>query len=192
MDSKFKNIVLFLVSLCVIILFLLLIFNGSKKNNSSNIIQSNKNNYIVYKVDDLVKLIDNTEWYVLKNSSNEEKDVYLISKNRVNNEIEEDVDKFVKDKYLDILCTNLNISREQISDIRLLDNGDITDLYEIDFNSFNPVFDTNKFKLLENDTIVNYNLDNKRCSLCREGFCNNDNTDIRVVIKIAKYFVGEV
>ena len=49
--------------------------------------------------------------------------------------------------------------------------------------------DPSKFRLLENDTLVNYIVDNKIYSLCREGFCNNDNTDIRIVIKIAKYFV---
>lgn len=190
MELNFKNIVLFLISFCVIFLFMFLIIGNKKSDNLVNVVSS-KNNYSVFNIDDSVKLKDDSEWYVLKNSSEEEKNVYLISKNKINNSVVEDANSYVKDKYLDILCNNLGISREQVDDIRLLDNNDIVDLYEIDYDSFNTSFDTSKFKLLENDTIVNYNLDNELLSLCREGFCNNDNTDIRVVIAIAKYFVEE-
>lgn len=189
-DSKFRNSILFLVSLCVIVLFLLLIINGNKKvANVDGNIQSSKNNYIVYEVDQSVKLIDDSEWYVLRDSSNDEKEVYLISKNKVNNEKVEDTNRFISDIYLDILCSSLQINREQVSEIRLLNSYDICNLYKSDCSNFNTSFDSSKYKLLESDTLVDYSQDNKKYSLCREGFCDIENNDIRVIIKIAKYFI---
>ena len=55
--------------------------------------------------------------------------------------------------------------------------------------TFDNNFDKSKYKLLQNNTLVNYIENEKMYSLCDTSFCLNDNTDIRVVIKIAKYFI---
>ena len=191
MELRFRNTILFLISFSVIFLFLLLIFNGNKSKINYDNIKTNRSDYSEYVVDSLVTLKNDSEWYVLKNSSNTEKEVSLLSKEKINNEVINDINHYVKDSYLDSLCNSLSISRNEISDIRLLNSNDICDLNNSDCSSFNNSFDTSKYKLLEKDTIVDYIEDSKYYSLCREGFCNNDNTDIRVVIVIPKFFIKE-
>ena len=191
MELRFRNTILFLISFSVIFLFLLLMFNDNKNKINYENIKTNRTDYSEYVVDNLVTLKNDSEWYVLKNSSNNEKEVYLLSKEKINNEVISDINHFVKDSYLDSLCNSLGISRNEISDIRLLNSNDICELNNSDCSSFNNSFDTSKYKLLEKDTIVDYIVDNKYFSLCREGFCNNDNTDIRVVIAIPKFFIKE-
>lgn len=191
MESRFKNTVLFLISFCVIFLFLLLLLNGNKKAIEDVNIKTPRTNYETYKVDELVKLKNDSEWYVIQDSSNKEKEVYLISKDKINNEVIDDINTYLRDKYTDSLCNSLSISRDELSEVRLLNVDDICKLYQIEFNEFNYNFDISKYKLLENPTIVDYKIDNKNMSLCNEGLCNNDNIDIRVVIKIAKHFIKE-
>ena len=186
MDNKFKNIVLFLISFCVIFLFVLLITNDNKKK-SNIVLKHDKDNYPIYEVDSEVTLQNNSVWYVLKENSSKDRDVYLISKDKVNNEVVSDVDHYINETYLDYICNSLNASREQISESRLLNKDDISELY--DMITFDINFDRSKYKLLQNNTLVNYIENEKIYSLCDEGFCLNDNTDIRVVIKIAKHFI---
>ena len=100
MDSRFKNIVLFLISFCVIFLFVLLITSDNKRK-SSIVVKHSKYNYTIYEVDNEVTLQNNSVWYVLKENTTRDRDVYLISKDKVNNEAVADVDHFVKEKYLD-------------------------------------------------------------------------------------------
>ena len=191
MELNLKNVVLFLISLCVIVLFLLLIFNKNKKTINYDNVKTSRDNYPVYEVDDLVKLSNDSEWYVLKENTSKDRDVYLISKNKTNNEVVEDTYYYLKDKYLDSLCNSLFVSRKEISEVRLLNSGDICELYKSDCSNFNVKFDTSKYKLLENATMVDFNLDNKKYSLCSEGFCENNSNDIRVIIRIAKFFIKE-
>ena len=191
MELRFRNTVLFLISFSVIFLMVLLLLNGNKSKFNEENIKTPRNDYAKYEIDTLLKLKDESEWYVLKNSSNTEKEVYLLSKEKNNVETETDINHFVKDEYLDTICNSLHISRSEVAEIRLLNSIDICELYGIDCNNFKLSFDTSKFKMLESATIVDYYLDNKELSLCREGFCNNDNSDIRVVIKIPKFFVKE-
>lgn len=191
MEFNLKNSVIFLISLCVVVLFLFLIINDNKKSINPDNIKVTKNNYIEYRIDDLVKLKNNSYWYVLYNSDNKEKEIYLISKDKINDEVITNINHYIKDEYLDKLCNSLFISRNEISDIRLLSISDICDLYDISVDEFNNRFDRTKYKLLENDTVVDYYEDNKQLSLCNEGLCNNDNNSIRVVIKIPKFFIEE-
>ena len=186
MDSRFKNIVLFLISFCVIFLFVLLITSDNKRK-SNIVVKHSKDNYPIYEVDNEVTLQNNSVWYVLKENTTRDRDVYLISKDKVNNEAVADVDHFVKETYLDALCNSLSVNRDQISESRLLNKDDISNLY--DMETFDNNFDKSKYKLLQNNTLVNYIENEKMYSLCDTSFCLNDNTDIRVVIKIAKYFI---
>ena len=186
MDSRFKNIVLFLISFCVIFLFVLLITSDNKRK-SSIVVKHSKDNYPIYEVDNEVTLQNNSVWYVLKENTTRDRDVYLISKDKINNEVVDDVDHFVKETYLDALCNSLSVNRDQISESRLLNKDDISNLY--DMETFDNNFDKSKYKLLQNNTLVNYIENEKMYSLCDTSFCLNDNTDIRVVIKIAKYFI---
>ena len=191
MELKYRNTVLFFTIVFVILLFLVLILNSMKKNNIVLENNSIKNNYSIYKVDDYVQLLDDSEWYVLKESNEKDKEVLLISKYKVNNDVIDDVNYYLKNTFKDELSKRLYISRNQISEVRLLNYFDICDLYNIPYESFSLNFDTSKFRLLENDSIVDYNLDNESFSLCREGFCKGSISDIRVVIKIAKFFIRE-
>lgn len=186
MNSRFKNIVLFLISFCVIFLFVLLITSDNKRK-ASIVVKHSKDNYPIYEVDKEVTLQNNSVWYVLKENTTRDRDVYLISKDKINNEVVDDVDHFVKETYLDALCNSLSVSRDQISESRLLNKDDISNLY--DMETFDNNFDKSKYKLLQNNTLVNYIENEKMYSLCDTSFCLNDNTDIRVVIKIAKYFI---
>lgn len=191
MELRFRNTILFLISFAVIFLMLLLLFNDNKPKINEENLKTFRDDYAKYKVDTLVQLKDNSEWYVLKNSSNTERDVYLLSKEKNNIEVVSDIKHFVKDEYLETLCNSLHISRSEVSEIRLLNSSDICDLDNKDCTSFSFNFDTSKYKMLENATIVDYMENNKYLSLCSEGFCNNDNNDIRVVIKIPKFFIKE-
>ena len=187
MESNFKNVVIFIISFCVIFLFLLLIISSNKTNKiNEELVKKSRDDYPIYNIDDEVKLIDDSEWYVLKNNNSTDKEIYLISKYKNNEEVIDNISKYVNDIYLDDLCRRLSISRKQISDIRLLNLADINELFN---NESNINFDTSKYKLLSNATLVDYYLDNIRLSLCNEGFCKNDNTDIRIVIKIPKFFI---
>ena len=186
MDSRFKNILLFLISFCVIFLFVLLITSDNKRK-SSIVVKHSKDNYPIYAVDNEVTLQNNSVWYVLRENTTRDRDVYLISKDKINNEVVDDVDHFVKETYLDALCNSLSVNRDQISESRLLNKDDISNLY--DMETFDNNFDKSKYKLLQNNTLVNYIENEKLYSLCDTSFCLNDNTDIRVVIKIAKYFI---
>jgi len=188
MDNKFKNIVLFLISFSVVFLFVLLVTSDNKRKENV-VIKHNKDNYPVYEVDKEVTLLDNSIWYVLKDNTSQDRDIYLISKDKVNNDVVDDVNHFVKNIYLDNLCSSLSVSRDQISESRLLNTDDIIYLY--DMKNFDIKFDRSKYKLLQNNTFVNYIENEKMYSLCDEGLCLNDNNDIRVVIKIAKYFIVE-
>ncbi len=191
MELNLKNIVLFFISCCVIILFIVLLVNGKKDNINYDNVKASKNNYQIYDVDSLVKLKDDSEWFVLKNTSKNDKNIVLISKNKINNEPITDVKNYIGDNYLDSLCNSLYISRDEISEVRLLSSSDICDLYESDCSDFDTKFDTSKYKLLESATIVDYYSDTKLLNLCSEGFCDNNNTDIRVVISIPKFFIKE-
>ena len=188
MELNVKNIVLFFISCCVIVLFIFLLVDGKKDNINYDNIKSSKNNYQLYDVDSLVKLKDDSEWFILKKNSKNDKNLVLISKNKINSEPVNDVNNYISDNYLDSLCNSLYISRDEVSEIRLLSFRDICDLYETDCNNFDTKFDTSKYKLLESATIVDYYSDTKLLSLCSEGFCDNNNTDIRVVISIPKFF----
>ena len=191
MELNLKNIVLLFISCCVIILFIVLLVNGKKDNINYDNVKASKNNYQIYDVDSLVKLKDDSEWFVLKNNYKNDKNIVLISKNKINNEPITDVKNYIGDNYLDSLCNSLYISRDEISEVRLLSSSDICDLYESDCSDFDTKFDTSKYKLLESATIVDYYSDTKLLNLCSEGFCDNNNTDIRVVISIPKFFIKE-
>ena len=187
MKNDFRNTIISIICLSVIVLFLILVINGQKKANVE--ITSSKNNYDVYDVDEIVKLNDDSLWYVLGNNTNTDKNVTLISKDKVNDEVIDNVNYYVNEIYFDKICNSLSISREQLGGIRLLNENDVCNLYEIDNLKFTGKFDTSKYKMFEVSTITDYYIDKVQTSLCDDGFCINDNTDIRVVINIPKHFI---